>query len=274
MTPIEKLFANLPRLPSIPRIVQELIASLCKDDVDIGSLVAQVKQDQSLSARVLGLANSSFYGLSQKVGAIDHAVTMIGLSALRSLVIASGMSKAFNKVEGVDMNRFWRHALVTAGVSRTLGKRDGVNPEFAYTAGLMHQIGELVIHLAFPAASKQLSRESGPTGTALLTVERSLTETDHCEVGAELAKLWNFPEDIQNALRWYVTPLAAEATPLAAVVGLSAQIAHGLELGQDANTIAEGLNTQVLERLSLERPDVIWRIEACKDLPAASAQLL
>jgi len=274
MTALEKLFANLPRLPSIPKIVQDLIASLCKEDVDIGSLVAQVKQDQSLSARVLAMANSSQYGVSKKIGAIDQAVTLIGLSALRSLVIASGMSRAFNKVEGVDMKAFWRHSLITAGVARVLGKREGVNIEFAYTAGLMYQIGELVIHLAYPAASKQLAREGGPKGEDLLMVERSLTETDHCEVGAEMAIRWNFPAEIQNALRWYVKPLAPEAGPLAVVINLSAQIAHGLEIGQTPEEIAESLDKTLLARLSMERPDAIWRIEACKDLPAASEQLL
>ena len=88
MSPMEKLFANLPKLPSMPKVVQELIASLVKEDIDIGTLVDKVKQDQALSARVLQMANSSAYGSSQKVGSIDKAVTMIGLSALRSVVIA------------------------------------------------------------------------------------------------------------------------------------------------------------------------------------------
>ncbi|MFT3736926.1 MAG: HDOD domain-containing protein [Rhodocyclaceae bacterium] len=224
---IDKLFANLPRLPSIPKIVQELIASLCKEDVDISSLVAQVKQDQSLSARVLQMANSSQYGVSKKIGAIDQAVTLIGLSALRSLVIASGMSRSFNKVEGVDMRLFWRHALVTAGVARVFGKRDGVNIEFAYTAGLMHRVGQLVLHLAYPAASKQLTREKAPSGVDQLKVERSLTETDHCEVGAELAARWNFPAEIQEALRSYVTPVESNASLLAAVVEHLLRRRHG-----------------------------------------------
>lgn len=273
MTPIEKLFSNLPRLPSMPKIVQDLIASLCKEDVDIGSLVAQVKQDQSLSARVLQMANSSQYGVSKKIGAIDQAVTMIGLSALRSLVIASGMSRSFNKVEGVDMKLFWRHALVTAGVARVFGKRDGVNVEFAYTAGLMHRVGQLLIHLAYPAASKQLTRANAPTGVDQLKVERSLTETDHCEVGAELAIRWNFPPEIQDALRWYVTPLEHGSSLLPAIVNVSSQVALGLISSHSQDEIIASLDTSVLQKLSLETADVAWRIEACKDLPAQTDQL-
>lgn len=274
MTALEKLFANLPRLPSIPKVVHELIASLAKDDVDIGSLVAQVKQDQSISARVLKIANSSAYGASKKIGSIDEAVIMIGLAALRSVVIASGMSRAFNTVAGVDMRVFWRHALVTAGVGRLLGKREGVNAEFAYTAGLMHRVGQLVIHLAYPAASKQLSRAGAPSGVDMLKIERSLTDTDHCEVGAELAKQWNFPADIQNALANYVTPLEGNANLLAAVVALASHIASGLEAGLGAEEIADSLDPKVLARCSMERTDAVWRIESCLDLPAATDQLL
>lgn len=274
MSPLEKLFANLPRLPSMPRVVQDLIASLCKDDIDIGSLVTQVKQDQSLSARVLAMANSSAYGLSKKIGAIDQAVTMIGLSALRSIVIASGISRTFAKVDGVDMRVFWRHAMISACVARVMGKCEGVDPEFAYTAGLMHRVGQLIIHLAHPGVARQLERANAPTGLDMLKVERSLIEVDHCEVGSELAMHWNFPPEIQNALRWYVEPLDPAAGLLAAVVHVSTQIAQRLDSGETPEQIAEALDEAVLARLSLERADALLRIESCKDLPAATELLM
>lgn len=271
---VDKLFSHIPRLPSIPKVVQELIASLCKDDVDIASLVGQIKQDQALSAQVLRMANSSLYGASRKIGAIDSAVTMIGLSALRSVVIASGMSRSFNAVEGLDMRRFWRHGMVTAGVARAFGKREGVNQEFAYTAGLMHRLGTLLIHLAYPAAAKQLSREGGPKGEQLLKIEHSLIETDHCEVGAELALRWSFPVEIQNALRWYVKPQIAEAGPLAAIVALAATVADGFEAAQSPTDIAAGLDPALLAKLMLEREDALWRIELCQELPAQMDQMM
>lgn len=271
---VDKLFANIPRLPSIPKVVQELIASLCKDDVDIAALVGQIKQDQALSAQVLRMANSSLYGASRKIGAIDGAVTMIGLSALRSVAIASGMSRSFKPIEGLDMRRFWRHSMVSAGVARVFGKREGVNQEFAYTAGLMHRLGVLLIHLAYPAAAKQLSREGGPRGEQLMKIEHSLIETDHCEVGAELAARWSFPPEIQNALRWYEKPLVAEAGMLAAIVALASAVADGLDAGQAPTEIVAGLDQGLLAKLMLEREDALWRIELCQELPAQMEQLL
>lgn len=273
MSPMEKLFANLPKLPSMPKVVQELIASLVKEDIDIGTLVDKVKQDQALAARVLQMANSSAYGSSQKVGSIDKAVTMIGLSALRSIVIASGMSRSIAKIDGVDLTAFWKHAQICAGVARAFGKREGVNPEFAYTAGLMYRLGQLIIIMAYPAAARQLTRVGGPTGRALMTVEESLIGVDHAQVGAELATRWQFPAEISNAIRWYADPLNGQAAPMAAVIAVAAQVTAGLESKLDPKAIAESIDEAVLSKLSLEREDCIWRIEQCRDLASNTASL-
>lgn len=272
MSSMEKLFANLPKLPSMPKVVQELISSLVKEDIDIGSLVDKVKQDQSLSARVLQMANSSAYGATQKIGSIDRAVTMIGLSALRSLVIASGMSRAFSKVDGIDMNAFWRHGQICAVVSRSFGKRDGVNPEFAYTAGLMYRLGQLIVAMAYPAAAKQLTRP-GLGGRELMMVEESLIGVDHAQVGEELAKRWQFPVEISNGIRWYADPSNAAAGPLAAVIAIASQVTIGLEAKAEPKLIAEGIDEPLLTRLSLEREDCVWRVEACRDAAASVAAL-
>lgn len=271
MSPLEKLFANLPKLPSMPKVVQELVASLVKEDIDIGTLVDKVKQDQSLSARVLQMANSSAYGSSQKIGSIDRAVTMIGLSALRSLVIASGMSRAFAKVEGIDMPAFWRHGQVCAIVARAFGKREGVNAEFAYTAGLMYRLGQLIIGIAYPAAAKQLTRPGGPGGLELMTVEESLIGVNHAQVAEELAVRWQFPAEISKAIRWYAEPLVPEAGLLAAVLAVASAVTLGLEAKLDSQAIADSLDDAVLTRLSLERDDCLWRIDACREQAASVA---
>ncbi|MDP5239669.1 HDOD domain-containing protein [Uliginosibacterium sp. 31-16] len=274
MSALEKLFADLPRIPSMPRVVQDLIASLCKEDVDIGSLVAQVKLDQSLSVRVLAMANSSAFGASKRIGAIDQAVTMIGLVALRSLVIASGISRAFASVEGLDMPSFWRQSMICAGVARQLGKHQGVNREFAYTAGLMARLGQIIIHLGLPDVAARLDSSAAACSKALFEQERALLGLNHCEVGAELARRWNFPSTIQNALRWCAEPLAPEAGPLAAIVNLSCVVTQGLLEGDDPEKISVLLDPAVLARLSFSRVDAQKRIEACVDLPASVEPLL
>lgn len=257
MTPIERLFTSVPQLPSIPSVVQALIVSLGDEDADIGSMVARIKQDQSLTARVLRLANSSYYGASHKVGAIDDAVTLIGLNALRTLVIASGVTSAFTKVDGIDMKAFWRHSMFTATLARDLGKMAGLNGEFAYTAGLMHRIGQLLIDMAFPSAAREIAYDNhGLSVAELAAAERNLLDLDHCEAGEELALRWNFPAIIRNALRWYITPLVEEACPYAGTVHLASQITTGIEKGVADQIIISGIDRELTEKLALN--DLDW----------------
>ncbi len=257
MTPLDRLFTSVPQLPSIPTVVQALIASLGDEDADIGSMVARIKQDQSLCARVLRLANSSYYGARHKVGAIDDAVTLIGLNALRTLVIASGITAAFAKVEGINLHSFWRHSMFTATLARDLGKMAGINGEFAYTAGLMHRIGQLLIDMAFPSVARDIAYDNhGMSVAELAATERQLLEFDHSEAGAELALRWNFPAVIRNALRWYITPLVDEACPYAGTVHLASQITLGIETDVDEDLIISGIDRQLAAKLVLD--DLDW----------------
>ncbi|MEC5399323.1 HDOD domain-containing protein [Uliginosibacterium sp. H1] len=275
MTPMERLFASIPNLPSMPKVVQEMIASLEDEDADIGGLVKQLRQDQSLSARVLRLANSSYYGASHKVGAIDDAVTVIGLNALRTIVIASGVTGAFTKVPGIDLQAFWRHGMVTAGVARQLGRMAGLSGEFAYTAGLMHRLGVLLIDLAFPEKGRQIAADCKDLSIAeLAAIEQLHLQTDHTEVGAELARLWHFPAVIQSALRWYADPLHDVASPHASVVHIAAQIAFGLEHEDAADKIIADLSPAVLERVVLDKDRLAEVIDNSRELLASANQML
>jgi HD-like signal output (HDOD) protein len=257
MTPMERLFSSVPQLPSIPTVVQALIASLDDENANLQGMVASIKQDQSLSARVLRLANSSYYGASHKIGAIDDAVTLIGLNALRTLVIASGVTSAFTKVEGISLKCFWRHAMFTAMLARELGKMAGLNGEFAYTAGLMHRIGQLVIDMAFPSAAREIAyNDHGMSVAELASAERRLLDLDHSEASAELALRWNFPAVIRNALRWYINPLAEEACPYAGTVHLASLITLGIEMEQAEPAIISTIDKQLAAKLALD--DIDW----------------
>lgn len=273
MHPTDELFDKLPRLPSIPRVVQELIHTLDNPDADLHSLIAEVKHDQALSLRVLRLANSSYYGVSRKIGAIDDAVTLIGLNALRTLVITSGVTWTFHEVPGVALQPFWRHAMLTAMVARSLARPAGANGEYAYTAGLIHRVGELLIALALPdqAAGISHAMHEGPV-TELIAAERALLGLDHCEVGAEQARQWNFPVVIRHAVRWYAEPDNPEGGPQAGLVHLAARIAWGLTHRQAEPDIIASLHAGLCQRLNLGQlnwPEQFIRFQSFADEAAA-----
>lgn len=247
----------LSRMPVIPRVVHELIHSLGDDEADLGLLVDQVRQDAVLSARILRLANSSYYHATRKVGAIDDAVVLVGLNALRTLVIASGVSGAFKEVPGVDLHAFWRHGLLTALIARELGRHARLSPELAYTAGLMHRIGHLLICMTRPEHAAQLAAIGRDLSLAeLVATERELAGTDHAEVGALLTEHWHFPQVIQNALRDYCSASTDDANGYAGILALAVLMAQGISDNDDSRLIASQMPASLLDRLSLSALDI------------------
>jgi putative nucleotidyltransferase with HDIG domain len=269
MRPIDRLFERLPELPTIPLIVQQLIASLGRDDVDLGTLIAKVREDQALSARVLRLANSPYYAGRKTVGSIEDAVAMIGLNALRAIVIASGVTGAISKVEGIDLAEFWKHSQLTARLASSLGKLAGQNKEFAYAAGLLHRIGQLLIHMTVPEIGRKVMAECHNLSVGeLAALERLHLTFDHSQVSAELAKRWYFPNEIVDALAHYTQPEQKAATAYAGVVNLAASIAFGIEQDLPNEVILSHINHRVVKQLALEEVD--WQEELVKMREAAS----
>ena len=275
MNPVDRLFNALPALPMMPKVVQEVIQSLKDDSVNFGTLAAKVAQDQVISAKVLRLANSSHFGASRQIRTIDDAISLIGLNSLRTLVIASGVTGAFASVPGLDLKKFWRHSLMTANVARQVCRQRKVESETAYTAGLMHAIGELLIHLAFPqAAGDAAAMCHGRSVPERKGVEHTLIGLDHCQAGAELARRWNFPEVIQNAIQHYAEPLHPDADDISRTIYVAAHISFGLENEETAQHIAESLNPDIAQALNISPEAWVERIEDMRPLLAQVEQSL
>lgn len=250
---MNRLFDDIGTLPSMPKVVQSLIVGLNDENVELGSLSRDLRQDPTLSARVLRLANSSYYGASGRVGSIDDAVALIGLNALRTLVVTSGVMGALARVPGINLNAFWTHALLTAGVAGRLAPAAGVPREVAYSAGLMHRIGHLLIALGHPDVIARIERDwrRMPVGE-VVAAEQDLLGFDHCAVGAELARRWHFPPCVHEALRDYADPLQEGAGPCAGLVHLAAQIASGCEDGEATGIILGYLPAALWRALGLD----------------------
>jgi HD-like signal output (HDOD) protein len=274
MSAIERIFSTVSQIPAIPQVVANLIESLKHDDVDLQPLIAEIRQDPAISARLLRLANSGFYGSRRSVGSIDDAVTLIGTRAMRTLVITAGVGGAFPKVPGVNLKEFWRHALMTASANKLLASRCGEDPEFAYTAGLMHRVGQLMIHMAFPRIAEEIARDCRDLSvTERAAVEHLKLHTNHCEIGAELAARWNFPDSIARALQYYCQPHHSGATRLARLTNVAAQIAFEIDEHVQPDEIARHLNQSVTDMCGLDRMAMLPDIEYCVE-HAADADVM
>jgi putative nucleotidyltransferase with HDIG domain len=250
MQSVEDFFNSIVRLPSLPKVVQEVMQMLSNDNVDINQLASIIEQDAVIAAKVLKMANSSFYGVTRAVKNIDDAVAILGLAKLRSLVIASGVTGAIVHVPGLDLKRFWSHSLLAASISRDIAKQLGRDAEVAYIAGLLHNIGDLLLHLVSPEVSLQVDALCvGARTEKRRLAERDVIGLDHCQIGEELALRWGFPSEISRALHYYATPLDKGACGVAPVVYIAVQIAQGLVRGDEGNAIVASLSPEVIQHL-------------------------
>ncbi|BAN36095.1 hypothetical protein SCD_n02287 [Sulfuricella denitrificans skB26] len=207
---MHEILGNLHQLPAIPAVVQELIQNFDNPALDSQHLAQKISQDQALVAKVLRVANSAFYGLPRQVGSTQEAVVVLGFGTIRSLVISAGFIDAFSSSAStacVDREHYWQRSLVVATYARAVAKCLRQDSEMAFSAGLLHDIGIMVLDVcAHDRFAVIWQSVQGCDGDKLIQAERATLGFDHAELGAEVAHRWKFPSAIEDAIRYHYQP--------------------------------------------------------------------
>lgn len=238
-------------LPTIPRVVQTLIKDLRRGNAGVNALAAELAQDPVLSARVLRLANSSFYCGRRSLASIFDAVNVIGTNALQTLVIACGVSSAFIEVPGVNLRQFWLDAVVTGSAAQLIAQQLGADADSAHSAGLLLGTGHLILCQAHPvAAAAEFTRYRNLGGAALAEREQAVFGVAHPAVGALWVDRLGFPQEVVQAIAGSLddTP----GTVLTAIVRIARQIGGSVTAGDDVATAVDKLDRGLRERLALD----------------------
>lgn len=226
---IQALFAHPAALPTMPKVVQQLLASFGRDDVAVADIAPQLAAEPVLAAKTLRLANSAYFRVSRRIASVDDALQMLGFAMVRNLVAASSMTAAFKGLQGLDLPAFWQHSLHTAVAARWLASRAGQSGDVAFVIGLMHGLGHLVMHAAAPPGLAELDARVPLLAPQRAAAERPALGYDHAEVGAELASQWHFPAELAAPLAWVPAPPQAGSNggeAMAALVHLAAWCAR------------------------------------------------
>ncbi|MEX0140220.1 hypothetical protein D3C87_987590 [compost metagenome] len=227
----EHIIRQIQELPSLPVVVLELLSSMDQDDTDVHVLAQKIELDQGLAAKTLRIANSSFYGMQSKVTSIPQAVSVLGFHSIRTVVTACALTGSFAPVSGgFDFQAFWRHSLATAVAARLLAPHLRVNPETAFTAGLLHDLGTLVLVTRFPAEHALVRSYRQAHDCQMADAELAVIGIDHAQVGSALAAYWKFPEAIQQAVADHHAIDRLEAGGLPLAVHLANAVALALDL--------------------------------------------
>ncbi len=222
------------QLPALPAALLDLLDLLGRDELDIAVLAARLANEPALAATTLRLANSSFYGVSRHVGSLGEASAVLGLRTLRSVVTTAALTGSFAPpaCEGFDLALFWRHAIGVAVAARRLAAELGLDAESAFTAGLLHDIGRLVLASGFPQRYAEVLAHGDSGGAELGECERRVLGTDHAAVGALVAERWRLPAPIVAAIgAHHGTPAAGAAPTLAGIVQAADLLAQAMEAG-------------------------------------------
>ena len=251
----EHIVRQIQELPSLPVVVLELLSSMDQDDTDVHVLAQKIELDQALAAKTLRIANSSFYGMQSKVTSIPQAVSVLGFHSIRTVVTACALTSSFAPAAGgFDFQAFWRHSLATAIAARLLAPHLGVNPETAFTAGLLHDLGTLVLVTRFPAEHALVRSYRQAHDCQMAEAELAVIGIDHAQVGSALAAYWKFPEAIQQAVADHHAIDRLEAGGLPLVVHMANAVALGLDLAGVDDALVPALSPTGWRSIALDEP--------------------
>lgn len=233
----EKIVQATGDLPAMPHVASMVLQKLGNPNTSPKELHHLISTDQALAARVLKVANSPLYGCSRAINRLSDAVVIMGFDSLRSLVMSSVMQDLFRSF-GLTEKLLWEHSFGCAAISKLVAKVIRYPKiEEAFLAGLLHDIGKVVLNLKIPDKTREVVQEvyNNP-GTGFLQAEQEAFGFNHAQVGKLIAKKWNFAETIEETISCHHEPRQAKILPvLTVIINFSNLICHKLELGPARN---------------------------------------
>jgi len=238
---IERKLAEIGSLPTIPTLLVPLLQHLCEpaEDVSLDRVVKIISQDPSLAAQCLRMVNSPLFGVRYPIDTVRGAVMGLGVSRVRQIAMACSLLKAFSTKGAVPVRALWAHSLAVAMVAQKFAHEAGYpEPEQAYSAGLLHDLGILVALAACPAEFEAAIQAAAREHRALYLCERELNGFDHGEIGAMLARRWRLPAPYQHVLQYHHdVEQAPEYRCLVAIVSLADVLCRLRSLGYGCEEI-------------------------------------
>lgn len=257
MIPDYKEFAKLINaFPGMPGAAVKLLALVDDPDVSVDRIEGILRYDPGLTANILKLANSAYFGVPSKVGSVRQAVILLGLKRMIQMVIASCMAAIMDKaVPGYDLppGELWRHSIAVSVAAECLVKELNIEAaEEIFTAALLHDVGKLIlgdfVNDDFNKIEKALTQ-----GISFEIAENIVLGTDHADVGAQILAKWSIPDSIINAVRWHHAPESAEGPDtMLDIVHVANMLCLMIGIGVGREGLSYQPSGAVVKRLGLE----------------------
>jgi putative nucleotidyltransferase with HDIG domain len=242
--------------PGMPGAAVKLLALVDDPDVSVDRIEAILRYDPGLTANLLRLANSAYFGMPSKVGSVRQAVILLGLKRMIQMVIASCMSAIMDQaVPGYDLppGELWRHSIAVSVAAECLVKELNLDAaEEIFTAALLHDVGKLIlgdfVSEDFPKIEKALHQ-----GLSFEVAENIVLGTDHADVGAQILSKWSIPEAIIESVRWHHSPESCNRPDtMLDIVHVANMLCLMIGIGVGRDGLSHQPSAVVVKRLGLE----------------------
>jgi putative nucleotidyltransferase with HDIG domain len=253
---LKNISSRLSSFPSMPGVAAKLLALINDPDLNVTQIEQILRQDPGLTANLLRLTNSAYFGIPSKVGSVRQAVLLLGLKRLIQMVIASCVSALMNRPVpgyGLSPGELWRHSLAVTVAAEGLVKELNIDAaEEIFTAALLHDVGKLVLG-DFVRDDYKKIEDILARGVSFEQAENMVLGINHAELGAEILRKWSLPAELVNAVRWHHDPGSAEQVDaMLDIVHVANVLCLMIGVGAGRDGLQYQPSEAAVERLGLE----------------------
>ncbi|MGD9043115.1 MAG: HDOD domain-containing protein [Desulfobacterales bacterium] len=255
-TKLIEILAKVKSFPTMPEAGTKLLAVLEQPETEIHEIEEILRYDPGLTANILKLANSAYFGIPSKIGSLKQAVMVLGFKRLTQLVVASCVSAVMDRaVTGYDLppGNLWRHSIAVSLAAEALVRdKNKTVSQDVFTPALLHDVGKLVLG-NFVKEELEAIESIAAKGVPFVVAENMILGTDHAEIGAQILTHWNFPKEVSDAVRWHHDPDSPKAvTPQMDIVYLANLLCQTDDTSDENGGQAVELSPAVIERLGVQ----------------------
>lgn len=256
---LQEKLKNIDRLPSFPEVVHKVLKIIRNPDVEFKEISKEIIKDPGLTSDIIRLSNSAYYHPTKEIRSIEEAIKILGLNTLKEIVLVAAARGILKQpVEGykLESKEMWEHSLMVAYLSMQITenlKLNNLPKDVAFTTGLMHDCGKIVLASTFKKAlyMVQLEYQKNPE-ISFISLEKKFVGYTHPEIGAFLLKRWNFPDELVDAVLHIYEPEKSKInSTLTSIVHISNWIVVSAGIGIDIMGMNESLSDFALKKLNL-----------------------
>lgn len=254
---------RIDTLPTIPSVLRKLLSIIEKPKISLNEIGNFISNDPVLTSRILKVVNSPVYGFPGRISSISQALILLGLNVVRGMLLGVSVFEAMQKA----MVGLWEHSVGCAITARLIAKNKGLSePEEVSVAGLLHDIGKVVLSLKFPEEYGKIMADAEAKDIFILEAEKNHFTISHADAGAWMASKWNFPKSLVEVIEYHHKPHLSKNAPMhAAIVHLSDILVKAKGFGFAGDNIIPAVNPSAWQLLDISDADLKDIIKEMED---------